>query len=523
MFDILIKNGTVIDGTGKPMFLADVGIDEEKISKIGKLQNEKGEIEIDATGKYICPGFVDVNNHSDAFWQIFLNPNLESLLYQGITTIIGGNCGSSLAPLTDAKTMESIQKWMDLNRINFNWLTMDEFLKTLERKKLAVNFGTLVGHGTLRRGLLKDKMRELKKEELEFIEGRLKKALKEGGLGLSTGLVYVHARSATFDELVSLAKMVKEYGGVYVSHMRDEGKDLVNSVKEIIKIAEASGVKIHISHLKAVGEKYWKLMDEALKLINEANNKELDISFDIFPYTNIGSVLYTLLPRWVSDGGKKMMLGRLRNPLIKMKVIEEMKQSDFDYSKIDIAISNLNRTLGRKRITEIAVSQEKSVEEAIIDILVASEGRVITSVEILNEENIEKAVRHPLAIISTNGSGYNLNHKDTGEMVHPRCFGTFSKVLSYYVKEKKILSWEEAVKKMTQMPAEKFGIKRRGKLKEGYFADITVIDPENIQDLATVENPYQYSQGIKAVVINGQIALQDGILNQTKNGEIIKS
>jgi len=522
MYDIIIRNGSIIDGSGEKMFLADVGIRENEIVKIGELHDDQGEIEIDARRKYVCPGFIDVNNHSDTYWQIFANPNLESLIYQGITTIVGGNCGSSLAPLVDAKTIDTIQKWANIKEVSINWLDFEEFFKFLENKRMSVNFATLVGHATLRRGILKDETRELEPPELAFIGKMLKDSLKEGALGMSTGLVYTHARTATLEELVYLARIIKKYDGVYVSHVRNEGKNLLEAINEAITIGEKTGVKIHISHLKAVGKKYWHFMDEALFALNKAKEKGLDITFDAFPYTSIGPVLYTLLPEWVSQGGKKMMLNRLRDPEMREKLVKEMRKFEFDYSKIEIAISSFSKTLSKRKITEIAQSQNKSIENAIIDVLIASEGRVIVSSELLSEENVKKAILHPLSMIATNGTGYNLEHSKTGEMVHPRCFGTFPKVLAQYVVKNKLMKWEKAVSKMTALPAEKFQIRKRGKIKEDYFADVVIIDPRKIQDLATAENPYQYNKGIEWVIVNGKIAVKEGRYNGEKNGEIIE-
>lgn len=522
MYDIIIKNGTIIDGSGGPMYRADIGIKGDKISRIGDLHDEKWETEIDATDRMVCPGFIDVNNHSDTYWQIFCNPNLESLVYQGITTIVGGNCGSSLAPLPQSGAIASIQKWANIKEVALDWLSLGEFLAVAGKKKMSVNFATLVGHGTLRRGILKDEMRALKPKELAFIEKTLERAMKEGALGMSSGLVYTHARAASVDELVSLAKIIKKHNGVYVTHIREERENFKEAVEEAIEIAEKSGAKLHISHLKVMGEKNWNLMDEAFFLIGKARERGVDVTFDVFPYTNTGTVLYTLLPQWVSDGGKKMMINRLKDPMIRAKVIEEMKKSEFDYSKIEIAISALNKTLAKRRIQDIAESQEKSIEETVLDILVASEGHVITSMNVLGQENVEKSIANPFSMIATNGAGYNLDHAKSGEEVHPRSFGAFPKVLSKYVLGKRILGWEEAIRKMTSLPAEKFGIKKRGKLAEGYFADIAVINREEIEDLATVENPYRYSRGIEFVLVNGKLSLSEGRYTGIRNGEIIR-
>ncbi|HAI74148.1 MAG TPA: hypothetical protein DCS28_01140 [Candidatus Moranbacteria bacterium] len=522
MFDIIIKNASIIDGTGSPAFLGDVGIKEDEIKKIGELRDERAAVEIDAEGKIVCPGFVDVNNHSDTYWRIFLTPHLESLIYQGITTIVGGNCGTSLAPLATPATIDAIQKWTDIKSININWLKLKEFFAVLEEKKLSPNFATLVGHTTLRRGIIGDEARSFLPKEIEALQKNLKKAMKEGALGMSTGLIYSHARLAPYDELLALAKIVKKYNGVYATHIRSEQSDFLEAIEEALRIAEESGVKLHISHLKVIGKKNWSKMNEALAVIEKAKGEGIDVTFDVYPYTATGSVLYSFLPAWVSEGGKKNMLHRLKDPVVRAKVIAEMRKSEFDFSKIEIAISPLNKTLARNSISEIAKSQEKSVEEAIIDILIASEGMVITSMEVLSEENIRQALVHPLSFVATNGAGYDIFHAKTGERVHPRNFGSFTKILSKYARDEKLLNLETAIRKMTGAPAEKFGLKRRGKIKEKYFADIIMFDYDKIESSATMENPYQYSKGIELVAINGEIVLADGKYNGNRNGRVIK-
>ncbi|MDP1619921.1 MAG: amidohydrolase family protein, partial [bacterium] len=285
MYDVIIKNGTLIDGTGAPMYRADIGIKDDKIAKIGDLQNEKSEIGIDAADRLVCPGFVDVNNHSDTYWQIFSNPDLESLVHQGITTIVGGNCGSSLAPLLGAKAIVSVQKWLSVNNTSLDWLDMREFLAVVEKKKLSVNFATLVGQATLRRSILGDEMRNLNFREVDFLAGKLADAMKEGALGMSSGLVYTHARSTTKDEIIRLAEKIGKHDGVYVTHMRDENAGFLDSVEESIEIARLTKVKLHISHLKVMGEGNWSLMGDALDMISRARETGLDVTFDVYPYT----------------------------------------------------------------------------------------------------------------------------------------------------------------------------------------------------------------------------------------------
>lgn len=522
MFDVIIKNGVIIDGTGKVMKRDDIGIKEGKIVEIGDLYNEKADKIIDAKDKYVAPGFIDINNHSDTRWRIFSNPDLQSLIYQGITTIIGGNCGSSLAPLHNSEMLKSIRKWFDIENINVNWVTVGDFLNEVEKIRLSVNFGTLVGHSTLRRGIIGDATRDLMEDELKVMEEMTKKAMNDGAFGISTGLVYSHARLASRKEIERLAKIVANYNGIYTTHVRDEGNNILESIEESIDTARNAGVRLSISHLKIMGEKNWPLMEKALNKISEASDSGLDICFDIFPYTATGSVLYTFLPEWVSKGGRKMMLTRLKDEDTKKKIIEEMKNGSIDYSKIIVAVYSLGKALTRRVVGEIAKSQGKTPEETVIDLLIASNGRIITITEALSEENLERAIQHPLSMISSNGSGYNIEHKSTGELVHPRDFGTFPRVLANYVRRKRMIGWEEAVYKMTGKPAEKFGIKKRGLIKIGNYADIIIFNPDLVSDAATVNKPYQYSLGMEYVIVNGKIALEEGVYTGGRAGMVLK-
>lgn len=523
MYDILIKNGTIIDGSGRPMYRADIAVREGSIAAIGDLSHASASRVIDATGQYVSPGFVDVNNHSDTYWQLLAHPELESLLYQGITTVVGGNSGSSLAPLTDREIIRSIQKWTDVEKINFNWLSMKEFLHEVELRRPAVNFATLVGHGTIRRGAMDDKTRTITPDEIAIMERMLKLAIKEGAIGLSTGLKYTHARGAGARELAALAKTAVSQGGIYVTYVRDEEGDLVKAVEEAITIARDTEAPLHISHLKAVGESNWHLMDEVFNLIETAALNGIPISFDVYPYTTTGSVLYTLLPEWVTQEGRKMMLQRLKDPGVRSTVLRDMRKKETDYSQLIISASTLSKMMSRHKISDIAALQGKTPEETVLDFLIASNGRAIVSLEALSPKNVLKAIQHPFSIISSNGVGYDIGHAKTGELVHPRNFGTFPKVFAEYVRNQKALSWEEAVHKMSGKPAMKFNLEKRGLLQEGYYADIVVFQPETITDRATMEEPYQYATGISWIVINGSLAMEEGVLlPQKRLGKVLR-
>lgn len=525
MYDILIKNGTIIDGTGAKSQKLNIVIKKDRIKKINKINTAKAKIVIDAKGKYITPGFIDIHNHSDSYWALFTAPRLESMLQQGVTTVIGGNCGSSLAPLVQGNIIISIQKWADINEVNVNWLSMKEFLNALEKRKLGINFGTLVGHSTLRRGIVGEEFRKLESEEMKMMEKMLEDALKEGAFGLSTGLAYSHAKVAPTEEIVKLAKIVKKENKVYATHIRGEAKELVSSIKEVISVAKNTGVSTEISHLKAMGKKNWPSFPKVLEMIESASQRnKININFDVYPYTSTGSILYILLPDWVAEGGKKMLVKRLKDKKTREKIIKEMQETkSYEYDKIIVAISPIDKTFIGKKIIEIAKSQEVSIEEAILNILTASEGRVITFFKTISENNIKLALQHSSSLIASDGSGYDTNYYiRRKELVHPRCFGTFPRILAKYVRKEGLMTWEEAIYKMSGGPAKKMGIEKRGVLKRGNFADIVIFNPKTITDKATFENPFQYPEGIDYVLINGKIAIDKGKYNKEMAGKVLR-
>lgn len=504
------------------MLRADIAVKEDRIEAIGDLRGETAERTINADGLYITPGFIDVNNHSDTYWEIFRNPGLEGMLLQGVTTIVGGNSGASLAPLVEPNDIRAIQKWTDVEKVNFNWLSMDEFLSETEQRKLSVNFASLVGHGTIRRSVLKSPLRVTGPDDLIVMRRLLKAAFHDGAIGFSTGLKYTHARLAEEEEIISLLSLLHDEKGVYATYLRDEGENLLRATEEAIFSAQSADVPLHISHLKAVGRKNWPLFEEVLSMIKNASLNGLDVSFDVYPYTSSGSVLYTFLPEWVTESGRKTMLHRLGDFQTRASVIRDMKANEYDYSQMIVSVSSLNKIVTRRTIADIASAQGTTPEDAVLDLLLASEGRAIVSLEVSSDRNVEKAVQHPFSIISSNGVGFSKGHSADGERVHPRNFGTFPKVFSEYVKRKKVLSWEEAVHKMTGKPAEKFSISERGFLREKHKADIVVFDPETIADRATMENPYEYPEGIRFVIVNGIVAVEGGGWNGTRTGEVIR-
>jgi len=540
MLDIIIKNGTVIDGAGKKVYKADLGVINGKIVTIGDLSKARADEIIDAKDKFVTPGFIDIHNLSDGYLTLFTIPTQDSLVRQGCTTAIGGNCGSSLAPLATPPTnrllrkiwvsrrlpdiilaptttlamIKSVRRWAEIFGFNINWLTFREYLREIQKRGISINFGSLIGHTTLRRGLIRDEVRDLTKEEMKMMQNLITHALEEGSFGLSFGLAYSHANFVKTEELVDLARSVSKRKGIITIHLRNEGKRLVEAVKEAIAVGKETKARIQIAHLKAQGEGSWGNFAKALERIDGASRTQ-DIHFDVYPYTATASVLYMYLPDWISRGGREKTLKRLHDLKLRKKIIQDTKEQSIDYGKLRIAQSPFNKTYVGRTIGEIAEGRAIGVEEAVCEVLIAGRGHVIVFDSSLSEENLEKAIKNPLCMITTNGAGYNLEHyrslkqfKGGQQLVHPRCFGAFPRFLGRYVREKKLIFWEEAIRRITGLPAKKLGLTRRGFIKQGYLADITIFDPKTIIDRATYDNPYQYPKGIEWVLVNGEVVVR---------------
>ncbi len=519
MLDILIKNGIVVDGLGTPAYHADVAIKDGKIKKIGFLGEPRAETTIDATGLFVAPGFIDINNASDRYWTLFSHPNLESYLHQGVTTIIGGNCGSSLAPLTTGEIILNIQKWADVRKINVNWFTVKEFFEEIKKKGLLLNFGTLVGHSTLRRGIVRDEFRVLNEKELLQMKELLKSGLMDGALGFSTGLNYSHVKMAPQEEITDLVSILKK-GQIYSTHLRNEEEGLYESILETIETAKKTEASVEISHFKAVGKNNWPIFEKCLEAIEKAA-ENLDINFDIYPYDSTATVFYTLLPDWVAVGGRAKLIENLENSGLKTKIVSELQGKENELRKIIVASGNIDKVFIGKTIEEIAKNQGKGTVETIINLLLASEGKLIGFWQALSEENFIRALKSPHSIIASDGAAYNLADAKNGFLAHPRSFGCFSRILSRYVREKNILDLEEAIKKMTALPALKAGLSRRGVVEPDYFADIVIFNPELLKDTATFENSFQYSVGVNTVIVNGRIALFQGQVKNQSLGQLL--
>lgn len=518
MYSKIIKNGTIIDGTGKPAFKADIAIEQERIVQIGNLQKANAQEIYDATGKYVVPGFVDIQNHSDVYWTVFDNPSLDSLVAQGITTAIIGNCGASLAPLLSRDALLSIQKWHNLEGVNFNWLTFEEYLNELSKRSFGVNLGSLVGYSTLRRGLVKDEIRSLKPEEMVILVHALEKSLKAGAFGLSTGLSYAHESGIAADELLTLSESLKKHHAMLAVHLRSEANELLESITEALDLAANTGVNLKISHLKVRNKENWHLFDDALHMLETAFQKGSNLHFDVYPYDFVWQVLYTYLPKWSYEGGREAMLRHLKDPIERKKIKAHLQSKNIDYASIYIASTTMSLNVNGKTLAEIAHRQNEDVEDALLNIVEKGGSEILVFERNLDQKQVQALLAHALGIIATDGAGFPIKGRES--LVHPRCFGSMPKFLNLVLKNN-LVGLEQAIAKMTSIPAKKVGLSHRGALVVDNYADIVVFDPK-IDSYASFSGPFQQPIGVDLVLVNGHKALVNGELTQKLAGRVLR-
>ena len=510
MYSLLIKNANVIDGTGQPGQVLDVAVQGDEIVNVAPKVNSTAETVIDANGKILCPGFVDLQNHSDSYWQIFDNPQLHSLISQGYTTILVGNCGASLAPLLTHEALYSLQKWHNLEGINVNWVSYSEFIEELSRKRFACNIASLVGYSTLRRAIVGDQIRSLSNRELDSLKIALRESLEAGAFGMSSGLSYAHEIIISELELFELAKIIKSSGGLFSIHLRSEGDEIIEALDEALDIAKNTGVNLKISHLKVKNEHNWEKFPEVVSLIDTAYMQGTQVHFDLYPYDIMWQPLYSYLPKWAIEGGRTIMLKHFADPVQKNKILMYLNNLGVKFSEVRVASTASKLSFTGKTIGQIAKNLECSSEQAVLHLIQNGGSEVLVFEKDMDMEQVEQLTLHPLSFISTDGAGFS-NLPSGGGLVHPRSFGSATKFLSD-IRKKSSLPLETAIKKLSGGPAKKMGLKKRGEIKIGNFADLVIFDEQKIAGKATYENPYLLSEGIDYVFVNGKAALAQGQL-----------
>lgn len=519
MYSLVIKNAKVIDGISDVSQVLDVAVQGDEIVNIAKSITTSAENTIDASGKTLVPGFVDLQNHSDGYWQLFDNPSLDSMVSQGYTSILVGNCGASLAPLLNSDSLLAIQKWHTLEASNINWQSFSEYIEQLSKQNLGCNVGSLVGYSTLRRGIVGDQVRSLEQEELDALKRILKDSLESGAFGLSSGLSYAHEIIISELELFQLAKIVAEEKALFSIHLRSEGSEIIEAIDEALDIARTTGVNMKISHLKIRNQDNWSKFPEALSKIDTAYHRGINIHFDVYPYDTIWQVLYSYLPKWAIEGGRNIMLKHFADPVQKNKILTYLNNSSAQFPQMMIASTSNRLNFSGKTIGQIAKNMEVSSEQAVLHIIQNGGSEVMVFDKNLDQEQVSNFLGHPLAFVGTDGAGFSSSLKE--KLVHPRCFGSATKFIKATLNGNG-LTLEQAIKKLSSGPAKKVGFLKRGEIKVGNFADLVLFDEQRIADKATYENPCLHSEGLDYVFVNGKAVVSQGALTGKLPGYVLR-
>ena len=507
-YDLLITRGYLVDGTGNPWFKADLGIKDGRIQAIGDLNGPAATEKIDAKGLTVTPGFIDMHSHSDFY--ILLNPHEESKIFQGVTTEVVGNCGSSAAPMDD-RLRAYREKYMRQRLgpdFEFNWSTMSEYIESVNEKGSSFNVLPLVGHGTVRSNIIGFEDRKPSDRELRKMRNLVARSMEEGAWGLSTGLIYTPGCFGETDEIVSLAKVAAKHHGIYSSHIRGEGETLLKAVKEAIEIGEKAEIPVEISHFKASGRKYWGMTSESLKLVEEARSRGVDVTVDQYPYIASSTSLSAYLPPWVREGGNDAMLRRLRDSKTREQIKQESEVADREWDQVMVVFAEKHLDYVGKSIQDVAKIQRKNPSDAVFDLLIEEEASVSIVAFSMVEKDVRQVMKSPYMMVGTDGSAICPEGILGRGKPHPRFYGTFPRILGHYVREEKVLTLQEAVRKMTSMPAQKIGLKDRGLLREGMVADITIFNADEIQDQATFTDPHRFPRGIYYVIVRGEVVVE---------------
>jgi dihydroorotase/N-acyl-D-amino-acid deacylase len=517
-YDIIIRNGRLIDGSGRPGFNADVAIKDDRIARIGNLRGAKAKHDIDAGGQVVAPGFIDMLGQSEQY--LLIDPRGMSKVMMGVTTEITGE-GESIAPIND----RILKEQEDFNRrynLTVDWRTLAEYFKRLENQGSGLNLGTFVGATQVREYVIGYDDRAPTAAELEQMKKLVAEAMKDGALGVSTSLQYVPARFAKTDEIVELAKVAHQYGGIYISHQRSEANAIDDSMKEVFEIARRANIPAEIWHFKTAYKKNWGRMPEMLRHIEAARKQGLKITADVYPYVAGSTSLSACLPPWALEGGTDKMVARLNDPDSRRRLKSEISSDAKDWENIYLGSggprgiligSVVNRELDNwqgKRLSEIAAAQNKDPLDALFDFIIADHGQTGAIFFMMQESDMQAALKSPLVSICTDSGSRATDGPLAGSKSHPRGWGTYPRILGRYVRDQNLMPLELAIHKMTGLPAGNVGLKQRGLIREGYFADLTIFDPRTVIDRATFEDPNQYPVGINYVIVNGQLEVDSG-------------
>jgi N-acyl-D-amino-acid deacylase len=530
-FDVVILNGRIIDGSGNPWYSGDVGIRGDRIAAIGKLAGAPAKQLINAQGMVVAPGFIDMLGQSE--FPLLIDNRAISKLSQGITTEITGE-GGSVAP-QNAITIKAAMPGLEPYHLKIDWTDLAGYFQRLEKQGTPINIGTYVGAAQVREAVIGDDNRAPTAQELEQMKLLVKQAMEQGAFGVSTALIYPPGHYAKTEELIELAKVAARYGGIYATHMRSEGQNEVAAVREALRIGEEAHLPVEIFHLKVSGKSRAGKMIDIVRMIQQARDHGQDVTADMYPYLAGATALASSLPPWVADGGLNKLLERLHDPAVRQRIKAEISatgERTWENLYLDsggatgvmvaaVVSPDLKQYTG-KTVAEIAAAQKKDPLDALMDFVLADKGLSGALYFIASEEDLQTGLRQPWTSIGLDANELSLDGPLFEPHTHPRSFGSMPRFLGHYVRDLQLVPLEQAIRKITSLPAQREHLVGRGLIKEGFFADITIFDPDNIIDKATYTQPAQLAEGVKYVIVNGQVAFENGKATGTMAGKALK-
>jgi dihydroorotase/N-acyl-D-amino-acid deacylase len=524
-YDVVFGGGRVVDGTGAPWFRADVGVRAGKIGAIGDLHAARAKRRIELSDQMIAPGFIDLLGQSE--WTALVDNRVESKIRMGITTELSGE-GISPAPIEDG-ILGEMKPFLDKYHLVVDWHDLDGYFKRLERARPAINLGLFIGAATLRMMFVGKEDVAATDEQLQKMERALATGMAEGAFGVSSALIYAPGSYARTAELIALAKVAARYGGIYASHIRDEGEGELGALDEAFTIAREARIPVEIWHLKAAGKPMWGKMPQIIARIEAARSAGLDVSADAYPYVAAFNNLDSNLPQWAEAGGADKLLERLKDPAQRAKIKDQMLHTRTQYRDVgpeNILLAQcvnpqLRKYMGR-RLPEVAREMGKSNEDALIDLVIADRANVQNILFMMSEDDVQTAWRTSWLAFDTDYSGQATDGPLKDDLAHPRGFGGAARLIGHYARDLHLFSIEEAVRRMTSLPARRVGLSDRGLVRPAMAADLVVFDPARVRDLATFEKPNQYAEGFSYVMVNGELVLDGGKLTSARPGRALR-
>jgi N-acyl-D-amino-acid deacylase len=529
-YDIIIKNGRIIDGSGNPWVSGDIAVSGDRIAKIGKLANARAKRMIDANGLVVAPGFIDMLGQSET--ALLIDNRSLSKFSQGITSEITGE-GGSIAP-QDALTISQLQPELDHYHLTIDWTTLDGYFSRLEKSGTPINIGTYVGAAQVREAVLGDVDRAPTPEELQKMKALIAEAMQQGAFGMSTALIYPPGQYAKTDELIELAKVVAQYGGIYATHMRSEGQTETVALEEALRIGRDAHLPVEIFHLKVIGKSRWGTMPKIVEMIQTARDSGQDVSANMYPYIAGGTALASSLPPWVADGGLAKLLERIKDPAIRARIKQELASEHSDWENLYLGSGGASGVLvsgivnpdlkkyDGQRLAHIATTQGNDPLDTLMDLVIADKAQTGAIYFIASEDDLRYGLKQAWTSIGLDANELSLDGPLFEPHTHPRAFGSMPRFLGHYVRDEHLIPLEQAIRKITSLPAQRERLRGRGLLREGFFADVTIFDPANIIDKATYESPAQLSEGVKYVFVNGKIEYEDGKLSGSNAGRVLR-